>query len=93
MIFLISTLERTGELRKGMTSKNHPDNVSQTGPDFGRFGSSNKYGNFHDNTKSPRRKLPLRNFSIPSESTFGTFLRIIDEDIINQLELIGIDVT
>lgn len=80
------TLERTGKLKRGMTSKNHPDNISETGRDFGRFGSSNKYGNFHDDIKSPRKKLPLRNFSIPSESTFGVFLRIIEEDIKAQLE-------
>lgn len=86
-------LERTGDLRRSMTSRNHPNNIHQIGKDFGVFGSSNRYGNYHDDVKSPRRRLPLRNFSIPSESTFGVFLRIIDEDIKGQLELNGIEVT
>ena len=85
-------LERTGELRRSMTRRNHPNNITQIGKDFGVFGSSNKYGNFHDDIKSPRKRLPLRNFSIPSESTFGVFLRIIDEDIKEQLKFIGVEV-
>lgn len=85
-------LERTGELRKSMTSRNHPKNITQIGKDFGVFGSSNKYGNYHDDTKSPRKKLPLRNFSIPSESTYGVFLRIIEEDISEQLKFLGVQV-
>lgn len=84
------TLEREGRLRRGMTSRNHSDNISLTGRNFGKFGSSTPYGNYHDDIKSPRSKMPLRNFSIPSESTFGTFLRIIDEDIKNQLKFIGV---
>ena len=48
---------------------------------------------FHDDVKARRDKLPLRNFSIPSETTFGVFLRIIEEDIKAQLEFLGIDVT
>jgi len=85
------TLQRTGDLRRSMTKRNHPNNITQIGRNFGVFGSSNKYGNYHDNIKSPRSKLPLRNFSIPSESTFGVFLRTIDEDIKEQLKFIGID--
>ena len=84
-------LERTGNLRKGMTRPNHPDNITRIGHNFGSFGTSNKYGNFHDDIKASRSKLPLRNFSIPSETTFGVFLRTIEEDIKNQLDLIGID--
>lgn len=83
-------LERTGRLRKGMTSRNNSENITIIKSHTGQFGSSNPYGNFHDDIRSPRRKLPLRNFSIPSDSTFGTFLRIIDEDIVNQLDSIGI---
>lgn len=85
-------LERTGELRKSMTVRNHPNNITQIGRDFGVFGSSNSYGNFHDDIKSPRKKLPLRNFSIPSESTYGVFLRIIEEDITAQLKFLGVEV-
>jgi len=83
-------LERTGDLRRSMTKKGHADNITRIGRNFGVFGTSNKYGNYHDDIKSVRRKLPLRNFSIPSESTFGVFLRIIDEDIKEQLKFIGI---
>jgi len=88
-----NTLERTGDLRRSMTSRSHPNNISEVGRNFGVFGSSTKYGNYHDNVTAPRNKLPLRNFSIPSESTFGVFLRIIDEDIKAELEFIGVDVT
>lgn len=85
-------LERTGELRRSMTVRNHSDNISQIGKDFGVFGSSNKYGNYHDDIKSPRSKIPLRNFSIPSESTYGVFLRTIEEDIKAQLKFLGVTV-
>ena len=86
------SLERTGELRRSMTVRSHPNNITQIGRDFGVYGSSNRYGNFHDDIKSPRGRLPLRNFSIPSESTFGVFLRIIEEDIKEQLKSIDIEV-
>lgn len=86
------TLERTGNLRQGMTSRGHSDNISKTGRNFGVFGSKNKYGNFHDDIDSSRKKMPLRNFSIPSQSTFGVFLRTIDEDIKAQLRIIGVEV-
>ena len=85
-------MERTGNLRKSMTSSSHPNNISQVGKDFGVFGSSTKYGNYHDDIKSPRSKMPLRNFSIPAESTYGVFLRIIEEDITEQLKYIGVKV-
>lgn len=85
-------LERTGKLRRGMIRKNNPDNISKTGRTFGVFGSRTKYGNFHDDIRSSRKKLSLRNFSIPSMSTFGVFLRIIEEDIKAQLEFLGVDV-
>jgi phage gpG-like protein len=85
-------LERTGNLRKSMTSRNHPNNITSVGKDFGVFGSSVKYGNYHDNTTSARSKMPLRNFSIPSVSTYGVFLRTIDEDIKAQLKYIGVSI-
>jgi hypothetical protein len=86
-------LERTRNLRFGMVRKDHIDNISETGHNFGRFGSKNKYGNFHDDVDGKRKTLPLRNFSIPSETTHKVFLRIIDEDIKGQLRLIGVSVT
>ncbi len=84
-------LERTGELRRSMTVRNHPDNITQIGKDFGVFGSNNRYGNYHDNVSSPRKRLPLRNFSIPSDSTHGVFLRIIEEDLKGQLKHLGVE--
>ena len=85
-------LERTGELRRSMTVRNHPNNITLIGKNFGQFGSSNKYGNYHDDVESPRSKIPLRNYSIPSETTYGVFLRTIDEDIKSQLKHIGVSV-
>lgn len=85
-------LERTGAGSRSMTSRNHSKNISQTGRDFGRFGSRNEYMHFHDNVKARRKTLPLRNFSIPSETTHKVFLRTIDEDIKGQLRLIGVSV-
>lgn len=85
-------LERTGELRRSMTVRNHANNITLIGKNFGQFGSSNKYGNYHDDVESPRNKIPLRNYSIPSETTYGVFLRIIDEDIKAQLLHIGVSV-
>jgi hypothetical protein len=85
-------LERTGELRRSMTVRNHSDNITQIGKNFGIFGSSNKYGNYHDDVNSPRKSLPLRNFSIPSDSTHGVFLRIIEEDLKEQLKHLGVEV-
>lgn len=86
-------LDRTRNLRFGMTRKNHGDNISDVTHKSGQFGSLNDYGIFHDNTEDERKKLSLRNFSIPSESTFGVFLRIIEEDVKAQLEFLKIDVT
>lgn len=85
-------LERTGALRRSMTVANAPDNITLIGKNFGQFGSNNKYGNYHDDPVSTRSKMPLRNFSIPSESTYGVFLRIIDEDVKAQLKHIGVEI-
>jgi len=85
-------LERTGELRRSMTVRNHPNNITLIGKNFGQFGSSNKYGNYHDDVESSRSKMPLRNYSIPSETTYGVFLRTIDEDIKAQLKHLGVSV-
>tara|TARA_R110000772_G_scaffold22253_4_gene60343 strand:- start:74 stop:583 length:510 start_codon:yes stop_codon:yes gene_type:complete len=85
-------LERTGELRRSMTSRSSSDNISTIGKNFGVYGSSNKYGNYHDNVKGSRKKIPLRNFSIPSQSTYGVFLRIIEEDIGEQLKYLGVKI-
>ena len=86
-------LERTGNLRRSMTGKAHPNNITKIGSVSAEFGSSVEYGNFHDDTESPREKLPLRNFTIPSDTTYGVFLRIIDEDLKAQLKLIGVTTT
>jgi len=85
-------LERKGTLLNSMTQKNHAENISDVNHFSGSFGSNVKYGVFHDDATSTRSVLPLRNFSIPSETTYRVFLRIIDEDIKSQLEFIGVDV-
>ena len=55
-------LERTGELRRSMTSRNHPNNITKIGRASAIFGSSVKYGRFHDDVESSRKKMPLRKF-------------------------------
>lgn len=83
---------RTGELKKSMTNEGAEDNISSYGHDFAFFGSSVEYGIYHDNLDEPRKKLPLRNFSQPSESTYGSWLNSIDADLKGQLRRIGVAV-
>ena len=86
-------LEATGTLKKSMTVSGAFGNISKTTHKSGSFGSSVSYGDYHDNTTKPRKTLPLRNFSLPSESTYGSWLNTIESDLSAQLERIGIVVT
>jgi hypothetical protein len=83
-------LVRTGKLKKSMTIKGSEGNIDEVGHDYGFFGSSIPYGNYHDNLDEPRHKMPLRNFSQPSESTYKSWLNTISTDLINQLARQGI---
>lgn len=83
-------LERTGKLIRSMTVEGASGNINEVGRLSGRFGSDVNYGIYHDNLTAPRRKLPLRNFSKPSDSSYNSWLRIIDTDIQRQLGLLGV---
>lgn len=84
-------LQATGNLKKSMTEKGALGNINITRKFRASFGSSIDYGNYHDDIKEPRSKIPLRNFSLPSKTTYGTWEMIIDSDIKGQLNRIQID--
>lgn len=86
-------LVRTERLKKSMTEESHGDNITEIGHDNAFFGTEVPYGNYHDNLDEPRKKLPLRNFSQPSESTYKSWLNTISTDLINQLARAGIMVS
>jgi len=83
-------LEATGKLKRSMTVLGFSDNISKVTHKSGSFGSSVPYGNYHDDTKSPRKTLSLRNFSLPSKTSYGAWLNIIESDLSAQLRRIGI---
>lgn len=85
-------LQATGELKKSMTEKGAVGNINITKRFSAKFGSSVDYGNYHDDIEQPRSKIPLRNFSLPSKSTYGTWEKIISSDIEAQLKRINIEV-
>lgn len=85
-------MERTGKLKKSMTTLNADGNIAKFGHASAQFGSSVDYGVYPDNLDAPRHKLPLRNFSQPSESTYGSWLNTIDSDLTSQLKKAGVDV-
>lgn len=84
-------LQAEGTLKKSMTEKGAVGNINITRKFRASFGSSVDYGNYHDDIKTPRSKMPLRNFSLPSKTTYGTWEMIIDSDIRAQLSRIRID--
>lgn len=84
-------LERRGVLKKSMTVENAKGNINRYGHSYGMFGSSIPYGVYHDNLDEPRKQLPLRNFSQPSESTFLGWINTLNSDLKNQLKRIGVN--
>ncbi len=84
-------LVATGRLKKSMTKKGHKDNISKVKNLSATFGSRTPYGIFHDEIGSTRNKLPLRNFSQPSNSSFGAWRETIFEDIERQFVNVGMD--
>jgi hypothetical protein len=84
-------LVASGRLRDSMIKLNHPDNISKIGKLSASFGSSVPYGTYHDSL-SPRRKLPLRNFSIPSEGRLENFRKVLEVTINKQFKANGIEV-
>lgn len=83
-------LEADGTLKKSMTVLGAKDNISRITHKSGSFGSSNPIGNYHDDTESPRKKIPLRNFSLPSVTSYGAWLNIISADLSAQLRRIRV---
>ena len=88
---------RTGTLKKAMTQEGYTSeegkNISSYGHDFAFFGTDVEYGVYHDNLDEARKKLPLRNFSQPSQSTYGSWINSIDADLNGQLRRLGIGVS
>lgn len=85
-------LQAAGTLKKSMTEKGALGNINITRRFSATFGSSINYGNYHDDIKAPRSKIPLRNFSLPSESSYGAWGMIMESDIQRQLERNNIEV-
>lgn len=85
-------LVRSGALKKSMTRKGAKGNISKYGHNFAFFGSSIDYGVYHDNLDETRTKIPLRNFSQPSESTYGSWINTMVSDLNSQLRRAGVRV-
>lgn len=85
-------LVRKGDLKDSMTKEGAKGNVSFYGHKNAYFGSDIPYGKYHDNMDEPRHKLPLRNFSQPSVSTYGSWLETINSDMTKQLKQQGVSV-
>lgn len=83
-------LDATGALKKSMTLLGAKGNISKVTHKSGSFGTSIPYANYHDDVDSPRTKIPLRNFSLPSQTSYGAWLNIISADLSAQLRRIGI---
>jgi len=83
-------LVRTEKLKKSMTTVGAEGNISYYGDTNAFFGSEIDYGVYHDNLDEERSKIPLRNFSQPSESTYGSWLNTINSDLKGQLKSKGI---
>lgn len=81
----------TGELKKSMTQEGAQGNISKYGHDNAFFGTDVPYGVYHDNLDEPRKKIPLRNFSQPSVSTYGSWINMIEADLKGQLKALGVE--
>jgi|GEM_PF-5166013 len=84
-------LERTGKLKKSMTKQGAPGNITLIGAFEAIFGSSVPYGADHDEGRLDRN-LPQRNFSEPGEGRLKIFREDIEDHIIHQMRLNGIEV-
>lgn len=82
-------LEATGRLKKAQTQIGG-ENINKTRRFNATFGSTVPYGHFHDDLKANRTKLPLRNFSIPSERTVIGWEKTLSSDINQQFKRLGV---
>lgn len=79
----------TGALKDSMTKKGAAGNINLVGKFSGVFGSTVDYGIYHDEGTD---KIPKRNFSKPSKRRVGTWLQQVEDSIIANFRLNGIQV-
>lgn len=84
-------LVRTGDLKASMTQEGAPGNITVIGKTGATFGTRIKYGIFHD-SDAPRKKIPRRNFSEPSNRRRDIWIKQIEQDIRHNFEVNGIKV-
>lgn len=82
-------LERTGALKKSMIEQGAPGNISIIGKASGTFGTTINYGIYHD---KGGKRIPIRNFSEPSDRRRQIWLDQIEKDIRHNFEKNGISV-
>jgi len=85
-------LVRTGALRQSMTTKGAEGNITAISKTSAIFGTSIRYGIYHDSDKPRKGNLPRRNFSEPSERRIKIIKDQIEKDIRSDLEKQGIKV-
>lgn len=85
-------LVRTGALRQSMTTKGAEGNITAISKTSAIFGTSIRYGIYHDSDKPRKGNLPRRNFSEPSERRIQIWQGQIEKDIRSDLEKQGIKV-
>jgi hypothetical protein len=83
-------LRATDRLYKSMINRENPENIQNIKRDSAEYGTSVPYAIYHDKIGTPRQKIPLRNFSIPSDITVKGWTRLISADIKGQLKKLGI---
>lgn len=85
-------LRASDRLYNSMISANAPDSVNEIGKVSAEFGTSVPYAVFHDDTEKERKKIPLRNFSIPGDSSIRSFKKTLNSAIIKNFRLNGIKI-
>lgn len=82
-------LVRTGALRRSMTQQGAPGNITAISKTSSIFGTSLRYGIYHD---EGAKRLPKRNFSEPSERRARIWRNQLEKDIRHNLEKQGIKI-
>jgi phage gpG-like protein len=85
-------LVRTGTLRSSMTEENAQGGINLIGKSSAVFGSSIRYGVYHDSNEPRKSNLPRRNFSEPSERRLKIWEQQLRDDIVHNFEVNGIQV-
>ncbi len=84
-------LVRTGKLLASMTQEGAEGNITIIGKSGATFGTSISYGIYHDSDE-PRKNLPRRNFSTPSDRRLIIWLEQIRKSIQHNFEVNNIEV-